>query len=113
MSLGSPERFKNMLSLFDRTRSRANGRRIEGIDSLSLSAIEKLVNGRPVRVSVMDMTLKERRFTNRGDMLMFSDVLSRVMAMYAPINSFCQLRVKEIDSERVYEWPIKGEQTIW
>ncbi len=112
MSIASPDRFRNMLSLFDRTRSRSNERRIAGVDSLGLGSIEKLIKGCPVRVMTMDMALKRERFTNRGDMFMFSGVMSGIMSMYAPINSFCRLRVKEVDAEEVYEWPIRGEQAF-
>ena len=112
MSLNTPERLRNMLLLFDRSHSFSNKRKIEGIESLSLGSTETFINGCPVRGTTMDLVIKEHRFANRGDMLIFSDVLSRVMSMFTPINSFCQLRVKEMDSERAYEWPIKGEQAL-
>jgi len=112
ISLNTPERLKNMLGLFDRSHSFSNRRRVEGIESLSLGSTEKFIHGCPIRGSRMNLTINERRFANRGDMLMFSDVLSQMMAMYTPINSFCELRVKETGSERFYEWSTKGEQAV-
>jgi type VI secretion system protein ImpG len=112
MSLDSPGRLRGMLSLFDRSGSLANERRIGGIQGLRLEPAEELIHGCPVRGISMALTLDKSRFANRGDMLMFSGVLSRVMAMYSPINSFCRLRMEERDSERTYEWPIKGERSL-
>ncbi len=112
MPLDNQDQIKEMLILYDRGRSRSNLRRIAGIDSVETRPISSLFKGCPIRGIQMDIVLREDHFTNRGDLLLFADVLSRVMAMYVSINSFCELRVTEKNSGRVHKRTIKGEQTV-
>jgi len=115
-SLEDVDRIRDMLRAYDRGRTRANRRRIDGIESVRVTPAERLVSGFPVRGISMNMTVDEKKFVNRGDVAMFADIFSRVMAMYVPINSFCHLRVTEKYSGKFYEkWPeieIKGTKAI-
>jgi type VI secretion system protein ImpG len=112
MSLDTKDRLRNMLLLYDRKRTRANRQRIEGVESVEARAVEKMMRGFPVRGVAMDVALDEEKFTNRGDLLVFASVFSRVMAMFVAINSFCHLRVTERDSGVVHQWPLAGEQAL-
>lgn len=111
LSLDNPVRLRALLSLYDREHSRANLRRLEGIEAVSIRPSEILFKGCPLRGIDMDITIRENHFTGQGDLLMFSYVMSRVMAMYVSINSFCNLTIREVNTEKVYKWPrIKGSK---
>ena len=113
LSLDDPDRLRSLISFYDREKSRANQRRTEGIVSVSIVPSEILFKGYPLRGIDMDMVLDERHFTGQGDVLMFSHVISRMMSMYVPINSFCNLSVRELNTENIYTWPgIKGMQAV-
>jgi len=111
-SLEDPNRLKNMLMLYDRTKSRANRLRVNGIQQTNVKPVETLIKGFPVRGISIEMTMNEKNFINRGDMLMFSNILSQLLSMYVPINAYCSFSVVEKDKKGEYEWPIKGEQKI-
>jgi type VI secretion system protein ImpG len=105
-SLDNPYRVRDMLRAYDREGTRANRRRIDGVEDVQVKPTEKLVRGFPVRGIDMRMTLDESKFTNRGDVKLFADIFSRVMSMYVPINSFCHLHVTEKHSGREhFGWP--------
>ena len=113
LSLDDPERFRALLAFYDREKTLANQRRVAGLTAVKIVPAEILFKGFPLRGVDMEITLDEGHFTGQGDLLMFAHVLSRVMAMYVPINSFCNLCVRELNSENVYTWPgIKGCQAI-
>jgi type VI secretion system protein ImpG len=105
-SLDNLSSLKDMLMACDRTRDRKNHNRINGIETLSTQPLEKLFKGYLVRGLTMDLTINEEKFTNPGDVLLFSQVLSRVISGYVPINSFFNLRVTEKKSQRIHcKWP--------
>jgi len=111
-SLDTPEQFKGLLFFYNRSKDRANIRRIESIDSIEIKPAENIIQGYPVRGISFQIILKDDHFINSGDLLCFSKILSRVIGMYVPINSSCHLSIIEKRSRRKYEWQVKGVQKI-
>jgi type VI secretion system protein ImpG len=113
VSMEDPVKLRSLLTFYDREQGRANRRRVESISDISIYPTQTLLKGCPLRGVNMEILLKAEHFTGRGDLLLFSYIMSRVMAMYVTINSFCDLTIKETNSEKTYHWPgIKGIQAI-
>ena len=60
----------------------------------------------------MVLTVDEGNYANLGDMLLFSDVLSRVMSMYVPMNTLFNLRVIGKKKGEIFECPMNGTQGL-
>jgi len=115
LSLNNVEYVKKLLLLYDRKKDIANQKRIYGIDSVQLYSkpVRKIIKGCIVYGQLMDIILNNNNFTNNGDMLMFSEIFSKIISMYVSINSFCKIRVrKKNEKENFYECQIKGERSI-
>ncbi|MBF0231474.1 MAG: type VI secretion system baseplate subunit TssF [Desulfamplus sp.] len=109
-SLQSKEQIQSMLNLYDRKHIEANRKRINAVVSLETKPFEIFLKGCLTRGLSIDITLNENGFSNRGDLLMFSDVLSRVLTMFVPVNAFWKFQFIEEESRRShYQWPANEE----
>jgi len=111
-SINTLENFQRVLSMYNRSGDRGNSRRIKGISDYKTGTIRRIFNGYPVNGVDIQMTLKEENFINRGDMLMFSFLISKIFSMYVPINTFCEINVTEYETQKQFMWQIEGEQAI-
>lgn len=113
LSLTQPEALRQVLRLYDLEAKRANRRRIESVVEVSNRKLERLIAGAPVRGTEVTLRVDESHFADRGDLLLFSEVLGRFLGLYAAVNSFVELKIEILDSEDVLTCrPTLGAQLL-
>ena len=102
-SLGDLDAFREVLTLYDVSRSNATQRQIAGVtalETLSSTAWMKspigttLVHGTEVR-----MTVDEEAFAG-ASLVVFAEVVNRFFGLYVHVNSFTRLVVRSSQSDR-------------
>jgi type VI secretion system protein ImpG len=110
LSLKSTEDFKSILGLFliegyrDRRTVRINEHKINGIHGFVSKNVDRLIGGALIRGIDLEITLSGSHFAGDGDVYLFGTVLSRFFGMYASINTFTRLTIRETDKGEVLEW---------
>ncbi|MBU1169360.1 MAG: type VI secretion system baseplate subunit TssF [Proteobacteria bacterium] len=119
LSLTRAENLRTLLKLFlmeghrDRKNNLINERRIKGILDLKTKPVDRLVRGTMIRGLDIRMTLSQSHFAGPGDVYLFGSMLDRFLAMYASINTFTRLTIKETDSGETWTWPERmGDQPL-
>lgn len=119
LSLTSVEALRGLLDLYnfaarqDDQARRAHARLLEGIVDVQSRGKDSLFRGAPVRGTEITLSLRQDHFAGEGDLFLFASVLSEFFALYASLNSFTELRVKEPEQGEQYTWPIRiGQQVI-
>jgi type VI secretion system protein ImpG len=103
----------NFQGLVDQQAGRANRLRIEGIRELSAAGALRVVQGAPVRGSRVVTTLDEDHFAGPGDAFLFARALDELLAAQVPINSFSELQVRLVPSQREYAFdPRSGGRPV-
>jgi type VI secretion system protein ImpG len=118
-SLANVDALKVILSAYnfpafvDRQAARVNELRMEGIESIRVDPITLMFRGLPARGLRTTLGMKSGKFSNSGDMYLFATVLNEFFSLYASINSFNQLTVRDIERGEEYQWtPRIGQQPI-
>jgi len=111
-SLKNIDQLKNMLLLYNRRQTYANKKKIMSIESIYINTCRQLIKGYPVTGLSIDIVLNSKIFTSKGEMLLFAQVLSRLLSMYVPINTFCNCIISEKDGEKLWEMEIPGKKII-
>lgn len=112
-SLAAPGALASLLNLYDPGSLPANQRRIESIRRVAASPSERVDGGVPVRGTRLDVELDETRFDDDGDLLLFVQVLSEFVSLYAQTNSFAELVVLRLPSGEVLRCPpVQGRQAL-
>jgi type VI secretion system protein ImpG len=96
---------REVLSLYNIDSQPAHVRRIESLKAVVGRTKELLVRGSPVRGTELQVTIDETHFDDEGDLLLFTEVLSRFLGLFAGVNSFTELHVLRVPSEEVLRWP--------
>lgn len=104
-SLAVPGALTSVLRLYDPGGQQANQRRIEAIRRVAASASERVMGGVPVRGTRLELELDEGGFDDEGDFLLFVQVLSEFLGLYAATNSFVELVVRRYPSGEVLQCP--------
>ncbi len=103
----------NFPAFYDKQASRINDLRMEGIESIRVSPMTLMFNGLPARGLRTRLGMKSSKFANVGDMYLFAVVLNEFFALYASINSFNQLTVKDVERGEEFQWqPRIGQQPV-
>jgi type VI secretion system protein ImpG len=95
----------NFQGLIDHQSGRANRLRIEGIHASEASVVRRLVGGAPVRGNQLALQLDEDHFASPGDAFLFASAVDELLASKMSINSFSELSVRLLPSQRDYRWP--------
>jgi type VI secretion system protein ImpG len=106
LSVAEAGALRAILELYNSGADPANTRRIEGIQQASAKPIEALIDGTPIRGTEVNLTIDERHFDNRGDLLLFIEVLNEFLSLHSSINSFVRLVVRHEPSGEVYRCPL-------
>jgi type VI secretion system protein ImpG len=119
LSLTSPEPLRMILSAYDfpalnnRQAERAAQQRLKAIKSVKAVPLDLLYEGLPVRGVRTTLELSDEHFAGEGDMFVFATVLAEFLSLYASINSFHQLVVKNTVTGEEYRWmPKVGQQPV-
>ncbi|XEV12130.1 type VI secretion system baseplate subunit TssF (plasmid) [Vibrio alginolyticus] len=100
-------------ALVDRQAERVAKMRMDSILSIETQPVDRLVRGFPVRGLRSALTLDPQGFGSEGDMYLFGTVLSHFFSLYASINSFHQLVVKNALNHEEYQWDMQvGTQPL-
>lgn len=100
-------------ALHDRRRARVLEKVLEGMSDIRMRETDRIYEGLPLRGAVTELTLAQRGFSCEGDMFLFASALNEFLALYATVNSFHQLVVREEKSGERYIWPPRlGKQTL-
>lgn len=92
---------------------RAASLRLDGIESIETTPVDRLIKGLPVRGLRSVLTLKESAFSCEGELYLFGAVMSRFFGLYASINSFHELEVINSNNSERYRWGmLTGEQPL-
>ncbi len=103
----------NFQAYYDRQAARAHALRLEGIEQIQSKPIDRLFKGTPIRGLSIQMDMRESKFAGEGDLYLLASVLNEFFALYATINSFHQLVVRNIERGDVYQWPARiGQQPL-
>jgi type VI secretion system protein ImpG len=95
-----------ILGLYNVDDDPANRRRIEGIRSAVARPIEALIDGTPIRGTEVTLTIDEKHFDSKGDLLLFIDVLNEFLSLHSSINSYVRLLLRYHESGEVYRCPM-------
>ncbi|MFH1143581.1 MAG: type VI secretion system baseplate subunit TssF [Candidatus Eisenbacteria bacterium] len=111
LSVTRIEALRGVLSLYnfqnqrDAQATRANTRRLQGITAVHAEPEDLLVKGSLVRGTAITLELREDHFAGAGDLYLFASVLNEFFALYAGLNTFTRLTVRETTRGEVYRWP--------
>jgi type VI secretion system protein ImpG len=118
-SLASAENLRALLELynFEENRDRpafvANQKKVTGIEAVSTRTSDRLVDRVIMRGREIQLDLRQDHFAGVGDLFLFSSVLNHFLALYASLNTFTQLTVKETQKGEIYQWPPRiGEHPL-
>ena len=86
----------------------------EGLKALiNAQPDDKIFKGTPIRGLRLRMDMRESKFAGEGDMYLLACVLNEFFSLYATINSFHQLMVKNVERGEEYQWPARiGQQPL-
>jgi type VI secretion system protein ImpG len=69
--------------------------------------------GLPVRGRAVEIDLQGSKFSSEGDIFLFGTVLSHFFSQYASMNSVVGLKVSNLTTGSVYQWPPRsGEERL-
>ncbi|MDG3424758.1 type VI secretion system baseplate subunit TssF, partial [Vibrio parahaemolyticus] len=91
-------------ALVDRQAQRVAKKRMDSIVHIETHPVDRLVHGYPVRGLRSVLTLDPQGFGSEGDLYLFGTILSQFFSLYASINSFHELVVKNARNQEEYTW---------
>ncbi len=110
LSLANKDNIKSLLRLYvftegrDKAASVANEKRVDGIEDLSVKAVNRLVSGITMRGQEIRLKLNPDHFAGKGDMYLFGTIMDHFLGTYASINCFTHLTVED---------SLKGDSDTW
>ena len=110
-SLASAENLRALLELYnfeenrDRPAFLANQKKVAGIEEVSTRTSDRLVDRVIMRGREIRLNLRQDNFAGVGDLFLFGSVLDHFLGLYASLNTYTQLTVKEALKGEVYQWP--------
>lgn len=113
VSIASPEAFSSLLGLYDwteddpnRAERGANRRIRDGLRDVRWEPDERVVGrGAVWRGARVTIEVDEGAFATEGDLCLFGLVLHAFLSMYATMNAFVHLVVRELPSGKTYAFP--------
>lgn len=118
-TMADAENLKALLGLYnfeenrDRSAFLANQKRIAGIVDVRSRAADQLVDRVIMRGREVALDVHQDHFAGLGDMYLFGSVIDQFLSLYASLNSYTQLIIKEVLKGDVYRWPARiGDQPL-
>lgn len=103
----------NFPAFYDKQAARVNELRMDGIESIRVAPMTLMFQGLPARGLRTILQMKSSKFSNVGDMYLFATILNDFFTLYASINSFNQLTVKDVERGEEFQWQPKiGQQPV-
>jgi len=111
LSLADVTALRELLNLYifsdsrDQARIAANRKRISGIESLAIHPEERLVSVHMMRGQRIQLDIRQDHFACTGDLFLFGSVMDRFFSVYASMNTFTRLRLRDTIKGEEYRWP--------
>jgi type VI secretion system protein ImpG len=105
------ETLKELLNLYipaggtEPSRLSAIRRRVNGIESVRIEKTSTLVRGSLINGSEITVQLAGQNYASTGDLYIFGCMLANLFAGIVDLNSFVTVRVQDVMSGGLYEWP--------
>jgi len=119
LSLTTAENMKALLELYifsesrDRPTVLANQKRINGIEKVTATQKDRIVNGAMIRGEEIDLKMRQDHFASPGDLFLFGSILDHFLGAYATINTYTRLSIHESIKGETYLWPPRlGDHTL-
>ncbi|MBR9982821.1 MAG: type VI secretion system baseplate subunit TssF [Desulfatitalea sp.] len=109
-SLADVENLQALLGLYnfeenrDRAAFLANQKRISGIQAVRATPADRLVQRVVLRGRDIGLEVRQDHFAGPGDLFLFGSVLDHFFSLYASMNTYTRLSVKEVLKGEVYRW---------
>jgi len=110
LSLADTDNLKALLGLYifsgssGNTLEVANRKRIEGISSIKVNPVDRLVSGVPMRGQSINLRVNPANFAGTGDMYLFGALMDRLFASFASINCFTEFSLTDEATDETYRW---------
>jgi type VI secretion system protein ImpG len=89
----------------DRAKFLANQKRVAGIQNLESTASDRLISGIMMRGRDIRLDVRVDHFAGPGDLYLFGSILDSFLGLYASINTYTRLIMKEVLKGDIYQWP--------
>ncbi len=112
-SLEDAENLRALLELynFEENRDRpafvASQKRIAGIQGIVCRATDQLVQRVIMRGREIRLEVRQDHFAGPGDLFLFGSILDHFLGLFASLNTFTQLTIKETLKGDVRQWPAR------
>ncbi len=113
LSLADVDNLKSLLELYifsggsANRQEVANRKRIAGIEAVSVTPCDRLVDGIAMRGQAIRVTVDANQFTSSGDLYLFGMLLDRLLGSFASLNCFTEFSLVDSSTDAVYPWPIR------
>jgi type VI secretion system protein ImpG len=114
LSLVQDEALRAVLSAYnfrffskDESAKQAHRNRMHGIKIPRVVPTTKVLQDTVMRGLRIDMEMQESQFAGEGEVYLFAAVLNEFFSLYATINVFHALHVKNVERNIVYKFPVK------
>jgi type VI secretion system protein ImpG len=110
-SLANAENLRALLGTYifedqrDRPKFLANRKRVGGIENLESTGSDRLISGILMRGRDIRLDVRVDHFAGPGDLYLFGSVLDYFLGLYASINTYTRLSIKEVIKGDIYQWP--------
>ena len=110
-SISSAENLQAILALYvfedsqDKTSVLSNKKRIAGIESIRTLSVDRLISGVILKGREIRINVSVDHFSGPGDLYLFGCVLDQFLGVYASINAFTRLVIKDVVKGDTYQWP--------
>jgi len=110
LPLANTHNLKELLNLYsfpsgrDRSKIAANRKRIDGISDVHINPADRLVNWHLMRGQEIDIDIRQDHFAGPGDMFLFGSILDHFLGVYASLNCFTRLSVRDTISGEKHTW---------
>lgn len=118
-SLESAENLKAILKLYvfeesrDRSAVLANLKRLDGILKVTGRPVDRLFSSVMMRGREIRLEMSSDHFAGKGDLYLFGCILDYFLGVYASVNAFMHLRMRDMIKGDEYQWPVRsGEHML-
>jgi len=94
----------NIAAKKNRYAARELAKKIDSISRVECRPITKMIYGAPVQGYCVDINVNGNCYLNEGDMYIFFDLLYQHFKFSVDVNTFCVLKVTDIDANENYSW---------
>jgi type VI secretion system protein ImpG len=113
-SLAKAENLQALLGLYnfqelaEHAVGRANRLRVESVHGVELQASRRILGGTSVRGARTCIEVTEDKLAGIGDAFLFGCILDELLGEHVSINSYHQLVLRLLPSQREHEWPARA-----